>query len=234
LPLAGPLSIRVSAGRTFRPPSFAELYLSQALLRPNPDLRPERAVSVDAGLRAGGRAALASVSAFVTRYDDLVVYQQLSLDTFGPRNDARALVRGVEAEVATAPAGPFGLSAQGAATLQQTRTLRGSPDEVGKELPRKPGVRLFGRVAAVRGPFEAHAELHHLGRQWTDAEETGSVPAATTGNVGLSARLRRGPDLRATLEVRNVTDVRTLQDGFENPLPGRMVMLTLRADGPTR
>jgi hypothetical protein len=31
------------------------------------------------------------------------------------------------------------------------------------------------------------------------------------------------------VEVENLADVRTLQDGFGQPLPGRTVMVTLRA-----
>ncbi|MFT3914695.1 MAG: TonB-dependent receptor [Anaeromyxobacteraceae bacterium] len=232
--LGGPLALRASAGRTFRAPSFSELHLTQAALRPNPDLTPERALSADAGLVAEGRLALASVTAFVSRYEDLIVYVPLSLDTFGPVNDARALVRGLEAEAAVAPVGPLGLSAQGAATLLASRTLRGKPEEVGHDLPRKPRVRLFGRVGGERGAFEAHAEVQHLGRQWKDAEARTSIGASTTANVGLSARLARRPELRLHLEVRNVADAQDVQDGFANPLPGRTVMITLRAGGTTR
>ena len=53
----GPWSVRASGGRSFRPPSFSELYLVQGPFEPNPDLRPEVAWSVDGALvlrRAAG------------------------------------------------------------------------------------------------------------------------------------------------------------------------------------
>jgi outer membrane cobalamin receptor len=229
--LGGPFALRASAGRTFRAPSFSELHLEQALARSNPDLRPEVGTGADVAIAAQGWGGLASLGAFTTRYDDLVVYVPVTFDAWRPVNDDRALVRGLELELATTPFGPFHVQGQLAGTLQDARTLRGGPEEVGKTLPRKPGRRLFVRLGAERGPVTAHVELHHLGRQWLDTVENASVAPATTANAGLSVRIVPGPELRLHLEVRNLADVRTLQDGFRNPLPGRMVMFTLRADG---
>jgi iron complex outermembrane receptor protein len=231
LALGGPFSVRASAGRTFRAPSFAELYLEQALLRPNPDLRREVGTGADLALVAQGGLGLASLGAFATRYDDLVVYVPVSFGAFGPVNDDRALVRGLELEAASAPLGPYHVQARLAATLQDARTLRGGPDEVGKSLPRRPGRRVFARLGAERGPLAAHLELQHLGRQWLDALEVTSVAPSTTVGAGLSLRVVPRPELRLHLEVRNLADVRTLQDGFGNPLPGRSVMLTARLGG---
>ena len=50
-------------------------------------------------------------------------------------------------------------------------------------------------------------------------------------NAGGSFRFTRHPDARLALELRNLLDDRTLQDGFGNPLPGRMVMITVRIAG---
>lgn len=231
--IVGPLSLRASAGRTFRPPSFSELHLTQGLLRPNPDLDPERGTSADVTLAAEGALGLAAVGAFASVYDDLVVYVPV-FRAFRPENDDRALVRGIEAEAATVPLGPFRVQAQGALTLQETRTLRGRPEEVGNDVPRRPRARAFARVGAERGWVALHAELHHTGRQALDTRGIQWIDAATSVNAGGSVRLARRANVRAHLEVRNLGDDRTLEDGFGNPLPGRMVMVTLRADGATR
>ena len=45
--------------------------------------------------------------------------------------------------------------------------------------------------------------------------------------------LAAAPELRLALEVRNALDRRTLLDPIGNPLPGRTVMVTLRAGTPT-
>jgi outer membrane receptor protein involved in Fe transport len=52
-------------------------------------------------------------------------------------------------------------------------------------------------------------------------------------NAGASARLAARPDVRASLEVRNLLDDRTLLDPIGNPLPGRTVLVTVRVQ-PSR
>ena len=231
LALGGPFSLRGGAGRTFRAPSFSELYLEQALLRPNPALRPETAVGGDVALLAQGALGLASAGAFASLYDDLVVYVPVSFQAYAPRNDARAVVRGVELELASAPLGPLHLQGQLAATLLDARTLRGSPEEVGKALPRRPASNVTARVSAERGRLGGHLDWHEVGRQWLDTREVRSTPVAITADAGMWWRLAARPDARLQLEVRNLLDVRTLQDGFGNPLPGRLVMVTARVEG---
>ncbi len=66
VPLGGPLSLRASAGRTYRVPSFSELYLQQGILAPNPLLRPETGTGADGALVLDGALGTASVGAFAT------------------------------------------------------------------------------------------------------------------------------------------------------------------------
>lgn len=230
--LWGPLSARASAGRTFRAPSFAELFLEQGLLRPNPDLRPEQGLSADAALAAEGPPGLLRLGGFLALYRDLIVYQQVSFDRLAPVNGGRSAVGGLEAELATAPLGRLGASAALAYTFLATRTLRGQPEEVGKDVPRRPRHRLFARAGVAPGPLELHAEAHLVSRQWLDMRNAVAVPEALTFHAGASLRLRRRPEVRLHLEVRNLADDRTLQDTFGNPLPGRMVLVALRVASP--
>ncbi|MFO1078924.1 MAG: TonB-dependent hemoglobin/transferrin/lactoferrin family receptor [Planctomycetota bacterium] len=94
----------------FRSPPFEDvnigLDLPQFLTRaiPNPDLRPERSDSYELGLRAAGDGVLqGTVSAFVTRYRDLIESKvNLGRDPlsgytiFQSRNRARARIEGAE------------------------------------------------------------------------------------------------------------------------------------------
>ena len=74
LDLAGGRAIRLAAGRSFRPPSFDDLFFPDvggAL--GNPDLRPERALEVELGLsQTIGRAATLAASLFWREIDDLI------------------------------------------------------------------------------------------------------------------------------------------------------------------
>jgi vitamin B12 transporter len=228
--LAGPLSARASAGRSFRAPSFAELYLQQGLIEPNPSLRSEEAWSADAALVADGRLGFASAGAFATLYRDLIVYEPGSFRRLKPFNDGKALVRGVEVDLASAPFRPLlGLSVEVAYTLLATETLRGVDAELGKDLPHRPRHRVFGRLALGGDWGGAHIEAHHVGAQFLDTRNLQPVPAALSFNAGAFVRLGSHPDVRLALEVKNVLDDLSLQDGFGNPLPGRMVLVTLRA-----
>ncbi len=217
LRLAGPVALRASAGNTFRAPSFAELHLQQGL-------GADGAVVVDAA------PVYASVGAHATLYRDLIYYQQASLERLKPFNAGKALVRGLEAEVATAPAAALlGLAVSASYTLLLTEILRGPEGTLGNEVPHRARHRLYARASVAPGPAALHVEAQYVGRQWADDHELQPIPAALLWNAGASLGLRRAPVLRLSLEIRNLLDDRTQQDGFGNPLPGRMVLVTLRA-----
>jgi vitamin B12 transporter len=233
--IAGPLAIRASGGRTFRAPSFAELYLQQGVLEPNPDLQPEEAWSGDAALVADGALGYASLGAFASLYRDLIVYEPGSFQRLKPFNDGKALVRGLEAELASVPLPALlGLSVSAAYTLLATENLRGSAATLGEDLPHRPRHRLYARLAVEPGAWGAHADALYVGRQWQDGQQLLPIPAALTFGAGAFVRLSRRPDLRLFLEVKNLADDETLQNGFGYPLPGRTVLFTLRAGSPSQ
>jgi vitamin B12 transporter len=232
--ITGPWRVRASAGRTFRAPSFAELYLQQGLIEPNPDLRSEESVSGDAGVEVAGALGLARLGAFATLYRDLIVYEPVSFGRLKPFNSGKAAARGLEVELASQPFTRLGLAGALSYTLLATEILRGQEGVLGNELPRRAPHRLFARASGGRGPLAAHAELHFVAAQWKDSRNFTRIPEALTVHAGGSWRLVRRPDLRLHVEVRNLLDDRELQDGFGNPLPSRMVLVALRAGSPTQ
>jgi vitamin B12 transporter len=60
---------------SFRAPTFAELYLQQGLLQPNPGLVPEYGQTADVGVALSGWRTLVSVDVFASSYQDLIVYE---------------------------------------------------------------------------------------------------------------------------------------------------------------
>jgi iron complex outermembrane receptor protein len=235
LALGGPLSVRASVGRSFRPPAFTELYLTQALVSPNPALAPEVGVGGDAALVHDGPLGLFSLGGFAQVYRDLILYEKTSSNTAKPFNAGKALVSGLEAELATPPA-PALLGASGSAsyTLLVTRNLRGVAAELGRELPWRARHRLFARAGIAPGPVGIHVEFQYVGRQFEDAANSMAIAAVPLWNVGAALRLAERPALRLAVEVRNLADARTLRDSLDNPLPGRLVMVTLRAGASAR
>lgn len=228
--LAPGLTARASAGRTFRAPGFAELYLQQGMVKPNPDLAPERGLGADVALVAEGRHGFASAGAYATRYDDLILYDQVSLDYLKPRNMGRALMSGVELEAASAPLRPLAnLSLSGSYTLLASRNQRGAEEELGRWVPHRARHRLFARAAVAPGRVSASVEAQYVGRQYLDTRNVLEVPAALVWNVAAGIRLARRSGLALGLAVKNALDDRTIEDAIGNPLPGRTVMVTLRA-----
>jgi iron complex outermembrane receptor protein len=228
--VGGPFSLRASFGRTYRIPSFAELYLEQGVVEPNPDLEPEVGLGGDAALVAQGRHGSLSVGGFAVVYENLVVYVMPSFGRFRPQNLGRSSARGIEVEGASVPLRHAANLAVGLAyTWLVTETLRGGPAELGKDLPQKPRHRLYARLSGGRGPVELHTEAQYLSQRYADLANTASIPEVLTFNAGGSVRLHRDRDVHLHLDVRNVLDDRTIEDGFLNPLPGRAILVTLRA-----
>jgi vitamin B12 transporter len=231
LDLPADLRLRASAGRTVRIPTFTELYLQQGMVQPNPSLSPERGVSGDAALVYDGAPGFLSLGAFVQRNDDIITYERVSsAGIFKPINTPAALMRGLELEGATAPLRrAWNLSLQAAWTVLRSELLAGAPGIVGNQLPRRPGQQLFARASVEPAPAEAHLELRRVGRQYRDEHNLDPIAVATTWGAGASVTVARAPRLSVHLQVDNLTDRRDLVDGFGNPLPGRSVMVTLRA-----
>lgn len=225
--------VRASTGRTFRAPSLAELSYQQGLVMPNPDLAPESGLAADAALVADGPLGLATLGGHLTRYRDLILYQPSSLGRLKPFNAGQALVAGLEAELATAPMlGAAQVTLSGAYTWLLTQLLQGSPAEVGRQIPYRARHRLYARATASPGPFDLHVEAHYVGLRYSDRRNLNPLPATLLWNAGAGVMLHRPLGLSLHVEVKNLLDDRTLTDGLGNPLPARLVLLTLRAGSP--
>jgi iron complex outermembrane receptor protein len=226
---AGPLAVRASAGRSFRAPSFGELYLQQGLLEPNPLLQPEEAWSADAALVAEGALGYASLGGFASLYRNLIVYEPASFDRLKPFNDGKAFMGGLEVEVASAPwREALGLTAALSYTFLASENLKGEEAVLGKQVPHQPRHRLYARLGIDVQRAGAHLEAQVVGLQYQDARNLLPIPAAFAMNMGAFLRVLDKPDVRIFLEVKNLLDDLTLQNGFGYPLPGRTLLFTVR------
>jgi vitamin B12 transporter len=115
--------VRATVGNAFREPSFFENY-STGFVVGNPDLRPERTTSADAGIEQqffGGRAQLA-VTGFAQRFRNMIDYtSDTSSCHFNYCNVAEARANGLEVELGARAYGPVHASVSG--TLLDTRVL---------------------------------------------------------------------------------------------------------------
>ncbi|HEY0840308.1 MAG TPA: TonB-dependent receptor, partial [Vulgatibacter sp.] len=222
------LELRANAGGTFRAPSFGELWLEQGPIKPNPDLRPERGWSTDAGAAWRGKRAALQVSAFHARTSDLIAYEVVSNGVTKPFNFLDAEVSGGEAEGTVEPLRRLFFTASYG--LARTRNLRDDPRYFGKELPYRPAWRALARIAWRGADTEAFVEGSRQSAQFVNRANTASLPEQTSLRGGAGARLWSGPsdyDVWLSGRIENALDAELLdQLGF--PQPGRAFFLTLR------
>ena len=219
-----PIEIRAGAGISFRAPTFSELYLQQGGLAPNPDLAPEHARSVDAGVTWRTRQLTLSAGAFASWYRDLIVYELFPPAAVKPFNIGSARILGLELQAVASL--PVGLTAELAYTgLHSTNTRPGTLE--GHSLPYRPPHRLFVRIAHHAGRFESYAEGNWTASMPRNQFDTAFLPAQLLLNAGVGARVA-GP-LWIDLDAKNLLDDRTLQDLFQYPLPGFSLAVIARA-----
>jgi len=214
-----PLSLRAGWGLSFRAPTFNELFLQSGGIAPNPDLRPERAWSVDAGISWRAPRVQLSASAFYSGYAQLILYElNPSANQVKPFNIGTARIWGFELE-AVLPL-PAGFAAEAAYSFLH------ATNDAGQDLPYRPPHRLFARLARTGDRLEGYAES-----SFTSAMPRNSfdVRLATQLVFNAGAGVRAAGPLWIDLEVKNLLDDQTLEDLFQYPLPGRSIAVVARA-----
>lgn len=224
--VAGPLSLRGSVGRYFRPPTLLELFGDRGYIIGNEGLVPERGTSVDAGvvvdLERPNLAAYGSVAGFGGWSEDLITWTNAGRVT-RPRNISAARVRGVEAALTVEPARrPVTLHTH--YTLTDSEDRGADPTFVGQPLPGRPRHDLFARWTAgwpwARSSYILEPRVLYTAEfiAGTNLDPAGRLrlPPRVLQGVGAELHLRRpgtegglGQQVHFAFEVRNLLDVRT-------------------------
>ncbi len=209
-----------SGGSAFRMPSFNDLYNPGPFAAGRPDLRPERALNLETGLRWRVASWEASVNVFRNRIRDLI---QLAPD-FSPGNLSEAVIRGVSLQAAGTLAG---------VRLAASIDLQDPEDaNTGDRLRYR--ARSIGRLAATwsRGPSTLNAVLRAQGDRFDDAANTRSIPGYATLDLGYEHIL--GAGWSAALRLQDVFDREPFTGfvfGNRNEvfaMPGRSAFVQLR------
>ncbi len=232
VPAGEHVSIKANAGRSFRAPSFGELYLEQGSMSPNAELEPETGTYVDLGPEVRWGPLTASLAGYWGLYEDVIVYELSQGNRAKPFNVGKGEVWGAEAE-ATFQKGPVFASA--AYTLGFSFNRVGSPETdralyYGKELPYHPRHRFHARVAAQWWRLEGHLDADLQSEQHTSrTNQSEPIRGRARFDAGASVVLDRDVGLSLHLEVKNLFDSQD-QDLVDYPLPGRAFYLALRFD----
>jgi vitamin B12 transporter len=160
--LTSELRLRAGAGTALKAPTFNDLYFPG---QSNPNLRPERSRSEEAGLNYQVGANRFSATYFENRINDLIVFVVTDPVTFAgmPQNVNRARIKGTELGY---QAFFGGLQANAQLTFQDP-----VDEETGKLLRRR--ARQYGSLAIsnATGPWRLGAEVVGSGARFDSTDE---------------------------------------------------------------
>lgn len=202
--------LRGAAGRAFRAPSAGELAYP---FYGNPDLDPEVSRSVEGGVDFETPHAALSLTAFTSKYDDLISFDPV---TFVAGNVDRATIRGAELSAAAHFGEPWHVAA--AYTHLQTRD-----EGTGLPLYRRPRNAASVTLTYARAAWTASANANAVGPRFERDFETFSDrynDGYVKFDVAGSYRLRAA--LQLTARIENVFD-REYTEVLAFQAPGRTV-----------
>ena len=225
---SGLLELRANAGLSFRVPAFAELYLQQGLVAPNPALQPEQGQSIDFGAALSVGPALFSLTGFLSHYEDLILYEIYPPFRAKPFNEGQAIIQGIEAEAVIRP-WPF-LSVLASGTYLDTYDDDPVSRNYGDPLPYRPPLRFHGRVAFEKAPVRLALEVDVASGQPLNQAGSLVLPGHAILDATAGVRLLAKPiALWLSAEVKNLTNDQA-PDVFGYPLPGTALFVSLNAD----
>jgi vitamin B12 transporter len=228
-------TVRASAGMGIKEPNFFESYGISFYAKGNPDLKPERSRTFDAGLEQrlfGGRAR-ASATFFHHDYRDQITYAVLDYTTFQGTyvNLGRTRARGLELAVEAWPAG--GLAVSGNYTFLDGKITKSGITfdpayEEGQALLRRPRHQGTLSLHLGEGRVSGGATWVVVGRR-ADSDFFGLGLASNEGYSRVDARLRVriSRALEAFVVGENVFDER-YQEVLGYPALGRSARVGLR------
>jgi outer membrane cobalamin receptor len=207
LTLAEPLRVRLSASRATRFPTLRHLYGFDS---GNPDLKPERALKLEAGLEFDITSDLqATADLFRNNVKDLIErkgrgYQYANFD--------RVILQGIEVG--------FGGSAFSRLAFNIDYTyLDAYEDETEYWLPYRPSHKVDGDLRYLfRFGLTAYAAVQYVSKRVTPHPESEQLPHYFVANLKVSQKLF--DRFHPFLEIKNVFD-EDYEEEKDFPMPGR-------------
>ena len=232
---SGTTTLKASAGTGIKEPTFFESYGVSFYAQGNPDLRPERSVTFDAGIeqRLFGSRLRVEATAFHHDYRDQINFQIVDFSTFQGTfvNLGRTRAQGLELAAEAAPDSRVRLFAQYTYLDGVVKVSGDVFNEVyaaGRSLLRRP--KHQGSLTATFGGERASGggTLVLVGRRAdSDFQNIGLTENEGYARLDLRARARLAPRLEAVVVAENVLD-RRYQEVLGYPALGRSLRAGLR------
>jgi len=217
------LILKANFGRTLRAPSFYELFGDKGGVVGNVNLRPERGLAWDVGMRYATGATILEGVFFDHRYGDLIQFVHTSQATSRPVNIGKARVWGVEVTAQKTIWKRFGIS--GNYTYQRALDHSNVPHLQGNTLPNRPAHTLFARVKGGVNRFSAFYDYTFEDGNFIDQANRRPLASRHIHNMGVKVDVRNG--VQVGLEAKNMKDAQ-IADTWGYPLPGRAFFVNVQ------
>ncbi len=209
------LQLVSNVGTAFKAPTFNDLYYPGFS---NPNLKPERAVSADVGLRLRVKEVSFSATAYTSKVKELIVFQCDADFNCTPQNVNRAKLAGLSL-TAVAPLTPA-TSVRASLDTQSPKNA-----DTGERLPRR--ATLHGSVGLTHtlAAFTLRADVIASDARYDDAANKQRMGGYALLNLGADWRLRT--DLTLEARLNNINNARyELAKDFATP--GREAFVGMR------
>jgi vitamin B12 transporter len=232
------LELRSALARSYRVPSFQELYLpDKGFERGNPNLRPEEALSFEIGatLRSpfDPRWLDFEIEAtwFAGEIDNAIAFQLISSNVLAPVNTGRSDTRGYELSVRWTPHDWIHTTATRSVTDAE---LEDSGARVAGIAVSQTDVRL---ELGPRERFKVVGELHYTGKLPLSPGGAAFLPSRTSYDASISVDLTQipvlhlanfGQSLWLSLRGRNLGNA-AIRDSRSFPRPGRNFSIAIES-----
>ena len=196
----GDLTVKANAGRGVKEPTILQSFSPNMFYLGNPDLRPERARAIDAGVtqRLAHDRVRIDATVFDNRFRDQISTQTISYSPYRSQffNMRSAHVRGIELSADIVPARALRITAG--------YTRLGTADVF-----RRPQHSAFVRAAVTQGRVALDLDGLYVGR-YVDNDFSSLSPAITSSGGywrwDTAGRYRLTTRLEGYVRVRNLTD----------------------------
>ena len=232
------LEFRTSASRSYRVPSFEELYLpDKGFQRGNENLKPENAWNFELGVVVKSPFAAAwldgeiEATAFAGEVEDSIAFQLISPSVIAPVNTGEATIRGYELALRWRPHAWLRLSA--ARTVTEAKNA-----DSHRNLPGIAVSQIDGRVEF--GPpdrFKLVGGIHYTGRIPLASDGLSELRSRVAYDASASVNLVRlpfafadklGRSLWLSFRGRNLSNL-AIRDTQSFPQPGRNFSVALES-----